>query len=290
MSRSKRALLSLGTSLAVVTVVGAQDGPSCQAATAAVNALARPDILSDSSASFRTLFACPISGPPQIARIWQMPGLSEAEAQRLLAYTVSILDTRLVTALLNVAESAAANSIARRAAVAALLPYVDSTASTAIVTLSRPARRSATIARHFDAPTYIFGSSPPSASTLMLISSRLLSIAMTTTDRQLQNVAISSLRVTYHAVPDLLVLPPSLISLSNVCGNRFRIRYRGLLNLTVRLVVDGSPESRSVRLEMPEEQVPETDTTFTMSKSGNVRVFHRTQPLATAPHSNLACS
>ncbi len=277
-------LVSLGSR------ASAQESASCGAAANAIAALARPDVVSDSSATFRTLFDCPVSGPPQIARIWQLPGLSEMDVRRLLGYTVAILDTRILAALRMVSQTASASSAVRQSAIAAMLPYVDASVTTNIDYLSRFERRRPTVTHEFDAPRAIVGASAPSSGSIEEISTTLSSIARSTSDRRLKNVAIAGLRATYLASPSAVAIDASNISLSYMCGNKFLVRSGVLASLNLRYEVSGTSDSREFVALVPAEDSTESRTIFYTLRRGPVRLLHRSRILATATNNGTACN
>lgn len=283
-----------GAPLALLILLGgqanAQETATCAAAASAISAIARPDVVSDSSATFRRLFGCPVSGPPQIARIWQVPGLSEIEVRRLLGYTVAILDTRILAALRAVSQTASASSIVRQSAIAAMLPYVDASVTTNIDYLSRFERRRPTVTHEFDAPRAIVGASAPSSGSIEEISTTLSSIARSTSDRRLKNVAIAGLRATYLASPSAVAIDASNINLSYVCGNKFLVRSGVLTGLNLRYEVSGTSDSREFVALVPAEDSTESRTFFHTLRRGPVRLIHRSRILATATNNGTACN
>jgi hypothetical protein len=274
----------------LATRVIAQEPADCPAAVAAVAGLARPDVLSDSSASFRRLFACPQSGPPQIARLWSLSLLSQPETEVLRYRSRYLLDTRVLSTLISVARNGSRESHARQSAAAATLTYVDRDAATDLPALRRAARQNATVIASSGAGDILVGSSAPSAASSADVARLMSDLASQVSDLALQEIGIAGLQVVSARAPDAVTLPTTAVTLTYICGNKFRLRNKAFLNLTLRYDVYGTPESETLPIEMPESGSTQRDIFFTTRVKGTVRVFYRAKLLQTKANGNTPCS
>jgi hypothetical protein len=266
-----------------------QDTSECVAAASGIAALVSPDIISDTSSAFRLLFRCPASGPPQIARIWLRPSLSQTEASALLQRSRLMLDARILTSLLTVARDANRASYIRQAASVATLPYVVREISLDVAMLRRSARATATPPHNFGVSDILVGTSAPSASTTTQVTQLMTELSVLSTDVALQDIGIAGLSAVFNVVPDVVAIPTSAITLTYICGNKFRFRNRTFLNLSLRFDVYGTSSTGRFEAGIPSAGSAQSEVFFFASVPGTVRVFHRTQLLSTKANGGIRC-
>ncbi len=266
-----------------------QEAPDCTAAATAIAAITVPDILADSAVSFRRLFGCPISGPAQIARIWMRPSLTQREANELLQGSRYMLDTRILFSLTTVARDASRPSYLRQSAAVASLPYVVRGIATNIDMLRRTARTQATAPFYSGEADIVNGSNPPNANATSSVAQLMMTLATQTADPVLQDIGIAGLAAVHVAAPDAVVIPTSAITLTYMCGNKFRFRSRLFLNLTTRYEVYGTTDTGTGTASMPDPGTSQREVFFTTRLSGTVRLFHQGQLLATKANGGTQC-
>ena len=267
-----------------------QEPLDCAPSIAAISGVVRPDMLSDTSASFRQLFACPMSGPPQISRLWSISGLSQAEAEVLRYRSRFLLDTRILTTLIAIARNASTQSLTRQAASAATLPYVnrDINAEIPSLRLAASLRQPAVVAS--GGADIRLGTSPPTAASALDVARLMADLATQSQDVALQEIGRAGFRDVIERAPEAAVIPLSAVTLTYMCGNRFRFRSRVFANLSLRYDVYGTAESGQLPVVTPAPGLTQTEIFFTTRAKGTVRVFYRAQLLQTKANGGAICN
>jgi hypothetical protein len=270
-------------------VLVAQEPTACGLAVAAVAAVPRPDILSDTAASVRQLFSCPATGPAQIARLWMLPALSEDEATRLRVLSRYLLDTRILTTLVSLSRNTGSPSVVRQAAAAATLPYVDRDVSNDVGELRQAGRSSERPGFASGGVNIVVGSSPPTPSSVRDVSRLMGDLFTQTQDVALQEIGRAGFEWALERAPTSVVIPTSAITLTYMCGNRFRLRSRVYSTLLVRFDVYGTAISRRMEIGPPPVGAAFAELLFDASARGTVRVFFGTQLLQTKANGGTVC-
>ena len=267
-----------------------QEAAECASAAAAIALVARPDILSDTSASARQLFLCPEAGPAQISRLWSLNDLSEAESELLRYRSRILLDRRILTTLLSLARNASKASHIRQAASAATLPYVDRGIDARIASLRSAENRRESVSLVSGSADIRLGGSPPTVASSQDVARLMADLAAQSQDAALQQIGRAGFRDVIERAPEAAVIPVSAVTLTYMCGNRFRFRNRVFANLTLRYDVYGASESGQFAVVTPEPGSAQTEIFFTARSKGTVRVFYRSQLLQTKANGGTVCS
>lgn len=93
--------------------------------------------------------------------------------------------------------------------------------------------------------------------------------------------------------PTPIVFPPvntGLITLVSVCGNRFTIRNANPITIGIFYDVTGTTETRPYGLPPKPDDQPYSETTFTTTHTGTVRVLYQGSPIATGTAPGPSCT
>lgn len=267
----------------------AQEAPSCPATAATVAQTTRPTTEDTSETATRALFYCSVSGPAQIARLWVQPGLSSKELLNLRAYTSGFLDQRIVDTLSAISRRVSVATEVRQSALAVLASYINPTLPVSPGTLREMGRdlRDASVT---DGGVVVSGSVPTTLSSRRAIVQLFAELASQTSDIGVREVARAAFRGSNQYAPELVTIPSGMVTLTYMCGNRFRVRNTSPLDLLLRYDVYGTTETREFTVLGASSARPVTEVFFPSRRRGTVRIFYRSQLLQTKANGGTVCS
>lgn len=241
----------------------------------------------DSGSSHDSMYglsACGVSGPPLVAALWDSIGPSSMPLLRALERTSRrFRDTRILVALDRVARDPGRGREFRFAALRILMSYLEPTLEV------HPGQL-----QSLDGP--IWSASPhfsPEPTDSPLTSNAAAAIGVIF--RDLSNdpelgAAIQYLRQeAASANPSGVALAPQAIKLHYLCGNRFRIRNKENIAITVGYEVQETGEEKMIPVEARPAQGPPSETIFTTRTRGTVDLIYNNEILTSERNKGKEC-
>ncbi len=281
-----RCLLLLGVLPCALTAQTA-DPPVCATTIAALGPSPRA-LPPDSGPSFQHLYACPSAGPPILANIWRRQDLTPLEFAHLLGRAHLLNDRRLADTLITITRRTANTSLHRQYALGALIRMQDPGAPRRLDRLRRNGQGPG-LGTELEVSGARVGAFPVDAAARQRIAQLMADIGAMTTDVALVELAYAGMGSLEMAGWTNVKVPGNAVTLTYMCGNRFRIRNRSPLTLGLRWDVYGTSASGRAVYPSPPTGVAYADRFLTVPVRGTVRVFYGTQLLQTKANGGTTC-
>jgi hypothetical protein len=184
--------------------------------------------------------------PAGISVAWRRVSDAPAELAELRSQSLQIRDSRIADAALATARDAGRPTEVRLAALQILVPYVDSVLFVEMAQLRHPSP-TATLAElvHTGA---IPGGRAPSADLPARIGGAIRILGENDPDVVVREAAHFLTRELIQVHPEAITLPAGSVTVSNLCGTRYRITNHTGFDLSLRLVTTGDALKRSLRI------------------------------------------
>lgn len=228
---------------------------------------------------------CGVSGPPVLSVRWSSPIGDPDLQQSLVAASRILRDGRVLSAVAAVASSSSAPRDMRLRALEVLATYADATAAptfTDAVIAETASLPGDPTPRHEPSTQPFNGQSTTTIATALLAASADGDPA----------VRAAARRVRQHlAFAAPLAAPPQAgsLTLTYICGNRFRMRNSGDIGIRYRYDVYGTAEAKQLWVDHPAAGEPYVETFFTTTRRGTVRVFVGSRLVQTKANGGSAC-
>lgn len=252
---------------------------SCAAASRIINAGA-----ADTGRSgwlFTQIVRCP-EGPSVIAARWRAAQDNPENLKQLLIWNQQIRDQRIAEAAIDVARDGTRPARVRITALQALVTYFDSSASVGLGpgALDNPPP-DGTLGHDTDVGARI-GSDPPAPSLPDRVY-RLNRDLIGDPAAAVSRAARYLWQVLTDARPNMAVLEPGTLALSNVCGRKFRIENHSAIDLSIELEWARGKPRRQHRISARGAM------DMVLAADDTVRLFFADRPIAAATTGARAC-
>ena len=272
----------------IAPVAGAQETAEC---TAVVDSLARTprpviDDTTQVTLVWRSAF-CDARGPAQLARLWSLPDLTDREYMQL-AWNSSIADVRLADTLIAIARRASVRPYGRVVALFALGQQITAIAPMGVDELLATGRSDSTFRSDHGGASP--GGRPLTDADRQRIITTFADLSVQTAVPTVQHAARGALRASAEAYPRLTSVPAGTVTLTYMCGNRFRLRNRSSVWGAFTYDVYGTAERRTIDVPVSVSPTVASEIFFTTKARGTVRVFWQNRLLQTKANGGKVCS
>lgn len=282
------ALVLAAISACAASAAGAQETAECTAIIDSLARIPRPVIDDTTRVTlvWRSAF-CDARGPAQIARLWSLPDLTDSEYTALAWYS-TVADVRLADTLMVIARRTSVRGHGRTTALFALSQQVTSVAPMVLSGLLLTGR-SDSIWRspHGGASP---GGRPLTDADRQRIITTFADLSVQTAVPTVQHAARGALRASAEAYPRLTSVPANTVTLTYMCGNRFRLRNRSSVWGAFTYDVYGTAERRTIDVPVSVAPTVASEIFFTTKARGTVRVFWQNRLLQTKANGGTVCS
>lgn len=256
---------------------------SCQAAAQQVGV---PSTLRSGLAGLKF---CGVSGPPIVAGIWPGFTADDTTLSGLVATSRFLRDNRVSSAVRGTALDASKPRRLRLAALRVLVNYFDSTQVTLAGQLEQAVAGTAPglYGETGFGPTLTTAPLGPTAP--VEIGNTLAQLAATAADPSVKAAARFVRGELYYRRPAATPLLSGALVLSYSCGNKFRVRNSGDIEVQVTYSVVGFSESGSVPVLGPASGQTFRDSFFATKNAGSVQLIYNGQVIQTKENLGTAC-
>jgi hypothetical protein len=187
-----------------------------------------------------------------------------------------------------VAKRTSAPAYLRYHALTTLLQFVTPSGPTDFVEIQAYGRSDTT-------KNYVHGGSTPGGRPLSVadrlrIIRTFADLSLQTSPPSVQHAARGALRASAKDLPQLTPVPAGTITLTYMCGNRFRIRNRSSVEGDFTYDVYGTPERGTVWVRASRSTSVASEILFQTRNKGTVRVFWQNQLLQTKANGGSTCT
>jgi hypothetical protein len=263
--------------------------PTCATVIDSLARIARPTIDDSLNVTlpWRAAF-CDDFGPAQIARLWALPDLTDREYTNL-GWLSAIADVRLSDTLTLVARRTTLRAHARTWALYALSHHVNRDTPPTLpffVELGVDNNAGGYFSHSGSSP----GGRPLTDTDRQRVIKVFADLSTQTAVPTVQHAARAALRLSAGNYPTLTPVPNGTVTLTYICGNRFRVRNRSSVWGSFRYDVYGTNERRDVSVPVSVSPTVASEVFFTTANTGTVRLFWKGQLLQTKANGGTVCS
>jgi hypothetical protein len=184
--------------------------------------------------------------PAAVAAAWRRVGDAPAELDEVRNQSFQIRDARIAEAALATARDAGRPTDVRLAALQALVSYVDPSLTVEMDQLRHPPPGGG-LAR-FIHTVGVAGSQAPSADLPARIGGTIRILGENDPDVVVREAARFLTRELVEEYPEVIRLPAGSVTLSNLCGTKYRITNHTAFDISVRLLTTSNSLKRSLRI------------------------------------------
>ena len=205
-----------------------------------------------------------------------------------LAWNSRISDVRLADTLVAIARRASVRPYGRVAALFALGQQITYLAPMDVGELLATGRSDSTFRSPHGGATR--GVRPLTDADRQRIITTFADLSVQTAVPTVQHAARGALRASAEAYPRLTSVPAGTVTLTYMCGNRFRLRNRSSVWGAFTYDVYGTAERQTIDMPVSVSPTVGSEMFFTTKARGTVRVFWQNRLLQTKANGGTVCS
>jgi hypothetical protein len=184
--------------------------------------------------------------PAAVAAAWRRVSDAPAELTEVRSQSFQLRDARIADAALATARDAGRPTDVRLAALQALMSYVEPSLTVQMDQLRHPTP-TAVLARSIHTRKVV-GSQAPSADLPARIGGTIRILGENDPDVVVREAARFLTRELVEVHPEVVTLPAGSVTLSDLCGTRYRITNHTAFDISVRLLTASNSLKRSLRI------------------------------------------